>query len=105
MKLDFKSSLAATQKIGPQTMKPEDKFLKLAMLADLSGGTSTPYFDQFLKVSSDKDAKMMAALEVVRRSSNPMKKSMRRKNILKGRMKFLLLKNLNTFGKLRTLKQ
>lgn len=84
MKLDFKTSLAATQKLGPSVMKAEDKFLKLAMLADLSGTSSTQYFDQFLKTSSDKDAKMMAALEVVHRSAQPMKELEAQKKYFEG---------------------
>lgn len=72
MMLDFATAMAATEKLQT-TLKPDEKALKLALMADLSGKISAPYYGQYLKVSKDDENKKLVAAELVRKSKSPEK--------------------------------
>ena len=72
MMLDFNTAMIATEKMQT-TLKPDEKALKLAIMADLSGKTSAAYYGQYLKVSKDDENKKLVAAEMVRKSKTPEK--------------------------------
>lgn len=72
MTLDFTTALTATEKVE-KGLKPDEKMLKLAMFAELSGQKSTAYYSQYLQASKDEDNKKLVAAELVRKSKTPEK--------------------------------
>jgi len=72
MTLDFSAALIATEKVQ-KGMKPEEKMLKLAMFAELSGQKSANYYSQYLQASKDDENKKLVAAELVRKSKVPEK--------------------------------
>jgi hypothetical protein len=72
MTLDFTTALTATDKLQT-TLKAEDKMLKLAMFAELSGQKSATYYGQYLQASKNEDNKQLVAAELVRKSKAPEK--------------------------------
>lgn len=68
LQFDFATALAATEKMKMEK-EQEQKFLKLALLADLAGKDATPYYRSFLKVTADKEKAQAVALELVRKSN------------------------------------
>lgn len=66
LQFDFAGALAATEKMK-MTGEEEQKFLKLALLADLAGKDATGYYRQYLKVVKDKDKAVAVASELVRK--------------------------------------
>lgn len=72
MTLDFTAALAATEKVQ-RGLKAEDKMLKLAIFAELSGQKSAPYYNQYLQASKDDENKKLVAAELVRKSKTPEK--------------------------------
>lgn len=82
LQLDFASAFAATQKMEMKEQGPEQKALKLALYADLSGQNPLPLYQQYLKTTKDEEARQAVASEIVRRSSDPAKEIEAQKNIL-----------------------
>lgn len=72
LQLDFKTSMMATEKIN-KSLKPDEKFMKLAMYSDLLGESSTKYLQQYLNATTDKEVQRNVAMEIIRRSSQPVK--------------------------------
>jgi len=72
MTLDFSQALIATEKVQ-KGLKPDEKMLKLAMFAELSGQKSAPYYGQYLQASKDDENKKLVAAELVRKSKAPEK--------------------------------
>jgi len=70
--LDFTTALSATEKLQ-KSLKPEEKVLKLAMFAELSGQKSAPYYAQYLQTAKDEERKKLVAAELVRKSPAPEK--------------------------------
>ncbi len=71
LRLDFASALRATQ-ASKTSLKPEQKLLRLALYADLSGGASQNFYQQYLKVGSEPEVKRSIAAQLVRNSSAPL---------------------------------
>ncbi|WP_413287515.1 tetratricopeptide repeat protein [Bdellovibrio sp. HCB337] len=72
MTLDFTTALTATEKLQ-KGLKPDEKMLKLAMFAELSGQKSASYYGQYLQASKDEENKKLVAAELVRKSKAPEK--------------------------------
>lgn len=72
MTLDFTTALTATDKLQ-KSLKPDEKMLKLAMFAELSGQKSATYYGQYLQASKDEENKQLVAAELVRKSKAPEK--------------------------------
>jgi hypothetical protein len=72
MTLDFASVLTAINKIQ-KNLKPDEKMLKLAMFAELSGQKSSAYYTQYMQTSKDEENKRLVAVELVRKSKTPEK--------------------------------
>lgn len=72
MTLDFAGALAATDKLQ-SSLKPDEKILKMAIFAELSGQKSGPYYSQYLQNSHDEENKKLVAAELVRKSKSPEK--------------------------------
>lgn len=72
MTLDFTAALMATEKVK-SSLKPDEKILKMAMFAELSGQKSSPYYNQYLQASKDDENKKLVAAELVRKSNVPEK--------------------------------
>ncbi len=70
--LDFQTALAATEKLE-KALTLEDKALKLAIFAELSGSQSEPYYQRYLKAAKDEVQKRLVAAELVRKAKNPIK--------------------------------
>jgi tetratricopeptide (TPR) repeat protein len=70
--LDFQTALAATEKIQ-KSLALDDKALKLAIFAELSGSKSEPYYQSYLKTAKDEEQKKLVAAELIRKSKQPVK--------------------------------
>jgi hypothetical protein len=81
LQFDFTTALAATEKMKMEGQK-EQKFLKLAVLADLAGKDATGYYRSYLKVSKDKERAIAVASELVRKSNYSLKELDAQKKIL-----------------------
>lgn len=71
LRLDFVTALKTTEGLKT-TLKPDQKALKLALYADLSGAESRGFYQQYLNVGSDNDVKKAIAAQMVRRSKTPL---------------------------------
>lgn len=70
MALDFAGALSATGMLQ-SSLKPDEKILKMAIFAELSGQKSVNYYSQYLQKSSDEENKKLVAAELVRKSKVP----------------------------------
>lgn len=68
--LDFGTALAATEKIE-KSISSEDKILKLAIFAELSGSKSEAYYQRYMQASKNEEKKSLVAAELVRKSQKP----------------------------------
>jgi hypothetical protein len=66
--LDFSTALAAIDKLQT-SLKAEDKILRQAVFAELSGQKGEPYHLQYLKISANAENKKLVAAELVRKSA------------------------------------
>ncbi len=98
LQLDFATALKATEKITVGST-PEQKLLKLALYADLSGQNSLPYYGNFLKVSKDLEEKQTVAAVLVRKSANPVKEIETQKTILEKNPSLLARLYIETYAK------
>ena len=73
LKLDFKTALQTSEKLKMPEIKPDQRALKLAMYADLSGGGSERYYRQYLKMGKDQEKKRAIAAKLVKESAKPQK--------------------------------
>lgn len=71
LKLDFKTALTTSEKLQMPEIKPDQRALKLAMYADLSGSGSETYYRQYLEAADDEDKKVAVAAKLVRESAKP----------------------------------
>ena len=89
MLFDFETALTATQKLNLSELEPEQKTLKLALLAELSGKNSTPYYRRYLKLIKDKKRVQAVALKLVKISPKPLQELLQqRKRLVSNRNQF-----------------
>lgn len=79
--LDFNTALAATEKMSFKGVAPDQKFLKLAVFAELAGSPKS-YYGQYLQSTRDEEAKRAVAAELVRKAKDPVKELAAQKKIL-----------------------
>ncbi|OYZ17928.1 MAG: hypothetical protein B7Y39_14365 [Bdellovibrio sp. 28-41-41] len=70
--LDFSVALKTVEKVQ-KGMEPEQKALKMALFAELSGDSSPNYYNQFLALTKNAEMKELIALEMIRKSKQPLK--------------------------------
>lgn len=70
--LDFSVALKTVEKVQ-KGIAPEAKMLKMALFAELSGDTTQNYYNQFLALTKDAEMKELIALEMIRKSKQPLK--------------------------------
>jgi hypothetical protein len=80
--LDFDSALKATEKLQASDLPMGQKWLKLAMYADLAMKDPRPFYGQFLKESKDEDKKLAIAAALVRSSQDSLKEIEKSKAVL-----------------------
>lgn len=71
--LDFATAFKVTQSMKLEDLGSEERSLRLALLADLAEADSSPFLNEFLKVSTDSERKMAVAKTLVEKSSDPLK--------------------------------
>lgn len=79
--LDFNTALTASEKMSFAGVAPDQKFLKLAVFAELAGSPKS-YYGQYLQATRDEDAKRAVAAELVRKAKDPVKELAAQKKIL-----------------------
>jgi tetratricopeptide (TPR) repeat protein len=67
--LDFRTALASVEKVE-KTFKEEEKYLKMAIFAELSGTNPEPFYQKYLTLSKDDANKQLVAAELVRKAKN-----------------------------------
>lgn len=82
LRLDFASAFQATEQMKLKELAPEQKALKLALYADLSGRNPVPLYQQYLKTTKDEDGRRAVASEIVRRAPDPVREIEAHKGIL-----------------------
>jgi hypothetical protein len=70
--LDFSVALKTVEKVQ-KGMEPEQKALKMALFAELSGDSTPTYYNQFLALTKNAEMKELIALEMIRKSKQPLK--------------------------------
>lgn len=96
--LDFESALTATEKIAAPEAGSQ-KWLKLAMYADLAAKDPRPFYHQFLKESKDEEKNVAIASQLVRDSKEPMKEIEKQKATLGKRPETLAELYLEIYAK------
>lgn len=71
LRLDFVTAMKSTQSLQ-SSLKPDQKALKLAIYADLSGVESQAFYQQYLNLGSDPAVKQAIAAQLVRKSKAPL---------------------------------
>jgi hypothetical protein len=67
--LDFEGALQATERLEAQS---DVKWLKLAMYAELASKDPKPFYAKFIKMAKGSDQTLLAAMEIVRGSKDPL---------------------------------
>lgn len=73
LRLDFASAFKATEQMAAKDSTPDQRALKLAIYADLSGQNPLPLYQQYLKATKDEEGRQAVASEIVRRAKDPAK--------------------------------
>lgn len=71
LSLDFGTALTTTEKMALKDMAADQRLLKLAVFAELSGAQK-PYYKEYLKVAPDETLRQAVASELVRKSKTPL---------------------------------
>jgi hypothetical protein len=82
MILDFDTALTATEKLTGGDLKGGEKWLKLAMYAELASKDPRQFYGNFLKESNDEEKSVAIAAQLVRDSKEPLKEIEKNKAIL-----------------------
>lgn len=70
--LDFSVALKTVEKVQ-KGMEPEQRLLKMAIFAELAGDSNPSYYNQFLATTKNAEMKELIALEMIRKSKQPLK--------------------------------
>lgn len=100
--LDFETALVTLQKLETSAKMPPERWLKLAMYADLATKDTKPFYIQYLKNSNDKDNKSLIAAQLVRAAPQPVKELENYKAILSTSPDLLALLYLEIYAKDRS---
>ncbi len=101
--LDFSVALKTVEKVQ-KGIEPEQKMLKMALFAELSGDPTQTYYNQFLALTKNAEMKELIALEMIRKSKQPLKDiAFYRKNFEKNPA-LLAQAYMESFGKTKDIK-
>jgi tetratricopeptide (TPR) repeat protein len=100
--LDFDTALAATEKISGGDLIGGQKWLKLAMYAELAAKDPKPFYSQFLKDSKDDEKNAAIAAQMVRESKEPLKEIEKNMSLLVKKPELLGDLYLETYGRALT---
>jgi hypothetical protein len=70
-RLDFDHAFQVAKKIHTSNEKADAQYLKLALLADLSGHNSLPYYDKFLRTTRNMNQASIVYAKMIQESRNP----------------------------------
>lgn len=70
--LNFNEAFQVVKKMKLAGLRPEERAMKLSLLADLSGNDSRPYDDEILRKSRDSQQKSAIRVKLVRSSKRPL---------------------------------
>ncbi len=88
LQFDFATALAATEKIVDKSVDPASRYLKMALLAELSQKDATSYYRQFVKESKDTEKTTAVVAQIVKKSAQPEKEFTAYKSILAQKPEF-----------------
>lgn len=109
MVLDFDSALKATEKLSDSEITAGQKYLRLAMYADLASQDSRPYLSQYLSLkqapgqAEDTAKKVAVSAQLVRESKEPLKEWDRQKAIFSKNPKIVADLGLELFARSKNL--
>jgi hypothetical protein len=83
MKLDFNQAYAVSRKMKLTNLRPDQRALRLALLAELSGHDSRPHDEEYLRVSHDSTGKALVRAKLVRSAHNPVREFAKYEQALK----------------------
>lgn len=89
LRLDFTTALQSFEKMQAPQLKADQKFLKMALYADLAGVNSQPFYQKFISTTEDTDLKVAMAAELVRKSGHSEKEIQKHLSILQTKPELL----------------
>jgi len=99
LQLNFKDAYRFAKQLSYSNLSQADRDLRLAFLAELSGGDSRKHYEDFLKHEKNFHQRNLTRVTLVQRSSNPWKELNRHLNDLKRSPDLLGPLVLETFGR------
>ncbi len=69
MQLDFPTAYVTARQMKMENVKPADRELKLALLAELSGRDARPHLSKFISLTHDRKAELAARVKLVKASN------------------------------------
>lgn len=81
--LDFRTAFSANRELPMSELKPDQKALRLAMFAELAGEKAAPHYDEYLKVTKDRESARAVAARLIRRSTSPNTEFLKSQVVLK----------------------
>lgn len=73
MRLDFATAYRISKKMKMPDLRPEERAMRLALLAELAGGDSRPHEDEFLRLSKNGEKRAMVRAKMVRSARRPLR--------------------------------
>lgn len=83
MRLDFKRAAKFAQSTSLNNLSQEERYLKLAVLTDLSGRSSRSYYEEYLSVAKNTERANLVRMKLVQESKMPWSELAKFKNQLK----------------------
>lgn len=105
LRLDFKNAYRYAQQLRYSDLSQADRDLRLAFLAELSGGNSRRHYEDFLRHEKNFHQRNLTRVTLVQRSSHPWQELKRHLNDLKRSPELLAPLVLETFGRDRNIKE
>lgn len=96
--LDFRTAFEANRAVPLKELTPDQKALRLAILAELSGERATPLYDEYLRLTRDRDAARSVAARLVRASSKPQDEFLKSQKTLREDPKLFATLGLEVFA-------
>jgi hypothetical protein len=81
--LDLRTALNANLELPLKELKPDQRALRLAMLSELAGEKTNRHYDEYLKVTKDRESARAVAARLIRKSSSPQMEFLKAQPVLK----------------------
>ncbi|MCB0350659.1 MAG: hypothetical protein KDD38_05710, partial [Bdellovibrionales bacterium] len=104
MRLDFKKAAKLAQSTSLKNMSAEDRYLKLAVLTELSGRSSKSYYNDYLKVAKNTSRANLVRAKMVKEARYPWNELEKHKKQLRRTPNIFGQSVLETFAKSRSIK-